>query len=50
MYQKIIKDGVNFPLKTYENDIPKEKNSDIGKSTRFKKGIKNRKLKTTLIK
>ena len=38
----------NFPDKTYEKDIPKRKNATIGEKTRFKKGVPNRKLKSTL--
>ena len=39
----------NFPDKTYEKDIPKRKNATIGEKTRFKKGVANRKVKSTLI-
>jgi len=39
----------NFPYKTYEKDIPKRKNATIGEKTRFKKGVANRKVKSTLI-
>ena len=38
----------NFPEKTYEKDIPKRKLTSLGEKTRFKKGIINRKAKTTL--
>ena len=37
-----------FPDKTYEKDIPKRKLSSLGEKTRFKAGIANRKVKTTL--
>ena len=38
----------NYPDKTWEKDIPKSKHSIIGKDTRFKKGVPNRKPKATL--
>ena len=37
-----------YPEKNWKIKIPKRKNSSIGKATRFKKGVANRKLKTTL--
>ena len=37
-----------FPDKTYEKDIPKRKLSSLGEKTRFKKGVANRTVKTTL--
>tara|TARA_Y100001970_G_C14012646_1_gene739284 strand:- start:312 stop:830 length:519 start_codon:yes stop_codon:yes gene_type:complete len=37
-----------FPDKTYEKDIPKRKNATIGEKTRFKKGVANRTVKSTL--
>jgi len=38
----------DYPDKTREKDIPKSKHSVIGKDTRFKKGVTNRRPKTTL--
>ena len=38
----------DYPDKTWEKDIPKSKHSVIGKDTRFKKGVANRKPKATL--
>jgi hypothetical protein len=38
----------NYPKKNWEHEIPKSKHSVIGKDTRFKKGVANRKPKATL--
>jgi len=38
----------DYPDKTWEKDIPKSNHSVIGKDTRFKKGVANRKPKATL--
>lgn len=38
----------DYPDKTWEKDIPNSKHSVIGKDTRFKKGVANRKPKATL--
>ena len=38
----------NYPEKNWEHEIPKSKHSVIGKDTRFKKGVANRKPKATL--
>ena len=37
-----------YPEKIWEHEIPKSKHSVIGKDTRFKKGVANRKPKATL--
>ena len=37
-----------YPEKNWEHEIPKSKHSVIGKDTRFKKGVANRKPKATL--
>jgi len=37
-----------YPEKNWEHEIPKSKHSIIGKDTRFKKGVANRKPKATL--
>jgi len=37
-----------YPEKNWANQIPKSKHSKIGKDTRFKKGVANRKPKATL--
>ena len=37
-----------YPEKNWEHEIPKRKHSKIGKDTRFKKGVANRKPKATL--